>query len=574
MSTAETIIPGKDAPLDVTIARMQAQLAARGFNVVERSWLNPVEGVWSVHVSDADCPLLFTNGKGASEMAARASALGEFFERLSCHYFWSHYYLGESVAEQAAVHYPQEAWFPLPDDGSWPEEILTPELQAFYNPEASIPAERLVDLNSGHAERGICALPYTRLSDSETVYFPVNIIGNLYVSNGMAAGNTQPEARAQALSEIIERFVKFRVLREGLCLPDVPVDVIARYPKIAAGIAALRAAGFGILVKDASLGGVYPVMNVTLLNPKDQGCFVSFGAHPSFEVALERALTELLQGRALDALDGFPELGFDLEEVAEAPNLEIHFVDSSGIVHWNFLSAEPDFDFVDWDWCGSTEDDYQALCDCIADEGAEIYAADFTHQGVYACRILVPGMSEIYPVDDLEWENSSVGNAIRAALIDLPNLDEDGCEALFDTLDELDLDDQRPVAALIGLAPDADSAWKDLRIGELKTLLSLALSDDEGTRAGCEWIRHFGQLDADRLKLYRCIEALIGLDGMGTHPTALVALYGEDTLALAERLLDGEERFFGLNTLGANFEGSRMHTKLLAAYAKAQAGVI
>ena len=81
-------------------------------------------------------------------------------------------------------------------------------------------------------------------------------------------------------------------------------------------------------------------------------------------------------------------------------------------------------------------------------------------------------------------------------------------------------------------------------------------------------------VDADRLKVYRCIEALIGLDGMGTHPTALVALYGEDTLALAERLLDGEERFFGLNTLGANFEGSRMHTKLLAAYAKAQAGVI
>ena len=44
----------------------------------------------------------------------------------------------------------------------------------------------------------------------------------------------------------------------------------------------LRAAGFGILVKDASLGGEYPVMNVTLLHPKDQGIFASFGAHPRF----------------------------------------------------------------------------------------------------------------------------------------------------------------------------------------------------------------------------------------------------------------------------------------------------
>ena len=74
------------------------------------------------------------------------------------------------------------------------------------------------------------------------------------------------------------------------------------YKRQVAGIAELRAAGFGILVKDASLGGKYPVMCVTLLNPEDQGCYASFGAHPRFEVALERALTELLQGRALDRL--------------------------------------------------------------------------------------------------------------------------------------------------------------------------------------------------------------------------------------------------------------------------------
>ena len=54
--------------------------------------------IWSVHVSDRDCPQLFTNGKGASKLAALASALGEFFERLSCNYFWSHYFLGEKFA--------------------------------------------------------------------------------------------------------------------------------------------------------------------------------------------------------------------------------------------------------------------------------------------------------------------------------------------------------------------------------------------------------------------------------------------------------------------------------------------
>jgi len=50
----------------------------------------------------------------------------------------------------------------------------------------------------------------------------------------------------------------------------VPDEVIARFPRIAAGIRALRAAGFGILIKDASLGEQFPVMNVTLLHPEDK----------------------------------------------------------------------------------------------------------------------------------------------------------------------------------------------------------------------------------------------------------------------------------------------------------------
>jgi ribosomal protein S12 methylthiotransferase accessory factor len=212
----------------------------------------------------------------------------------------------------------------------------------------------LVDLNSGDRERGICALPYIRQRDGETVWFPVNIIGNLYVSNGMSAGNTEMEARSQALSEILERHIKFRIISEGPVPARRAGSRHRPLPRIAAGIRGLREAGFGILVKDASLGGEYPVMNVTLLHPADQGCFSSFGAHPRFEIALERALTELLQGRGLDALAGFPHPGFDLDEIAAPPNIEIHFVDSSGIISWNFLGDTPDFEFSDWNFSDTT----------------------------------------------------------------------------------------------------------------------------------------------------------------------------------------------------------------------------
>ncbi len=567
----ESFIAGKDASLESSIGAMQARLATLGFHIEERSWLNPIDNVWSVHIRDRDCPLLFTNGKGASKLAALASALGEFFERLSCNYFWSHYYLGETIANRPFTHYPQEQWFKPGDDGDWPDDILTPELREFYNPEGSIDADMLVDHNSGNIERGICALPYIRQRDGIRVWFPVNIIGNLYVSNGMSAGNTPAEARTQALSEIFERHVKFRIISEGLCLPEVPDEVIARYPRIEAGIRALRAAGFGILVKDASLGGEYPVMNVTLLNPHDQGCFSSFGAHPRFEIALERSLTELLQGRALDALGGFPEPGFDLDEIASSPNIEIHFVDSSGIISWNFLGDTPDFEFNNWNFSNTTEEDYAWLVERIHAEQRDIYIADFAHLGVYACRIIVPGMSEIYPVDDLEWENNSVGNAIRPAILHLNDLSNDECAQLLDTLNELGLDDQRPVAALIGLAADAGSFWKDLRVGELKTLLALAIGDEEAIREGCEWVRHFEQLNEQRRKVYLCIESLLNLGDAAPYSDALKALYGADTLQQAQALLNGEQRFFGLHAPGMALEGCDMHQRLLEAYGKLHA---
>lgn len=564
----EHFIIGKDAALETTIAVLQTRLTALGFQLEERSWLNPVSDVWSVHIRDSECPLLFSNGKGASKLAALASALGEFFERLGTHYFWTHYYLGNAIAQQAFVHFPQERWFPVDEGGAWPEEILNPVLREFYDPDDAIDAYALIDRNSGNSERGICALPYRRVSDDETCWFPVNIIGNLYVSNGMAAGNTAAEACTQALSEILERHVKFRVIREGLCLPDVPESVIGRYPGIAKSIDELRAAGFGILVKDATLGGNYPVMNVTMLHPHDQGCFASFGAHPRFEVALERALTELLQGRDLNALAGFHEPGFDMEEIADPQNLEIHFVDSSGILSWRFLSDRPDFTFADWDFRGTTAEEFAWLCELIHKTRHDIYIADYAELGVYSCRIIVPGMSEIYPVDDLEWDNNSVANELRPAILNLSRLNDGECRTLLDTLNELGIADQQPVAAFVGLAAEPDTHWKDLRIGELKTLLALALTDTEAVLEGCDWIRSFAQIHPERRKLYRCITTLLTMEDAEPYRASLDLLYGADTVRLARDLLDGKQRFMYLGAPGMDLTGCELHQRLLKAYRK------
>lgn len=114
--TDHTFIPGKDAALEDSIERFQNKLQALGFDIEEASWLNPVPNVWSVHIRDKECALCFTNGKGASKKAALASALGEYFERLSTNYFFADFYLGEQVANGDFVHYPNEKWFPIQGD--------------------------------------------------------------------------------------------------------------------------------------------------------------------------------------------------------------------------------------------------------------------------------------------------------------------------------------------------------------------------------------------------------------------------------------------------------------------------
>ncbi len=569
-----TYIIGKDASLEKSITRMQQQLQSLGFHIEEHSWLNPLPHVWSVHIRDRDCPLLFTNGKGASKKAALASALGEFFERLATNYFWADYYLGDEISAHEFVHYKNEKWFPIENNSKepskqWPAGLLSKELIEFYDPDNALIMNDLVDINSANLKRGICALPYICQRNNQTVWFPVNIIGNLYVSNGMSAGNTPSEARVQALSEIFERHVKFNIIEAGTSLPDVPQSILDRYPSIKEGIAKLEQKGFGVLIKDASLGGKYPVINVTLLNPENQGCFASFGAHPRFEVALERSLTELLQGRELNSLNEFPAPIFDQDEVASQENLETHFIDSSGLISWEFLKEEADYEFSECNFEGTTEEEFSWLCELIHESGRDIYIADYDHLGVYGCRILVPSMSEIYACEDLQWENNNSGISIRKKILTLETMSADKAATLLNDIQQLDIDDLQLVAALVGVPVQQDSIWKDFRVAELNVLLAALSGQLQKVQDGCEWLTRFGQLEHSRIQLYNYVLTRLYIMESNepsrsrnekVYNQSLQKLFPAETIQRGEALINGKLQ-------GFDFENS-LQLGLITAYKK------
>ena len=581
----KTFIPGKDAALEDSINYFHQQLASYDLEVKEASWLNPVPNVWSVHIQNTQCPLCFANGKGASKKAALASALGEYFERLSTNYFFSDFYLGEDAANADFVHYPTEKWFPIPESGLLPEGLLSEKLLKFYNPNGELTAMDLIDLQSSHPERGICTLPFVQQSDHNTVYVPVNLIANLYASNGMSAGNTRNEARVQGLSEIFERFAKSKIIAEAISLPIIPTDVINRYPEVLAAIETLENEGFPLYCFDASLGGKFPVICVVLFNPQNGTSYASFGAHPNFGVALERTVTELLQGRSLKDLDVFSPPSFDNDDVADLGNLETHFIDSSGLISWDLFNQQSDYEFVDWDFSGTTEQEFANLMAIFNRYETEVLIMDYEHLGVYACRILAVGMSEIYPPEDLLFANNNMAIHLRDLILSLPykKLTAKQYLTIIEQLDEEGLDDFARVRELLGIATGKDNAWLTLRIGELKAMLALAAKDLDQAQAWIDWTVEMNEsiFTTERNHAYRCLQTLVNFilerdkKQFSHYQDAFNKMYGKECVDEMWQYANGEKMFFGLADLtmtdkssNNNLQQFSMHQKLLAVYQK------
>lgn len=575
-----TTIVGKDAPLEDSIDRYRNNLKSLGLEVVESDWLNPLEHVFSVHLALSDCPAVYSNGKGASKLAALASAYGELFERLATHMEFADFYLGLDNSRAPFVHFPDERWTAIPEDDEstpLPQEVLNASLRRFYTKGTGVTLSHLVDLQSSSFSRGVCSVPFANARNGEVVYFPVNLLDNLYGSNGMSAGNTEYEALVQGLSEILERYAKKEIISKGLALPPVPQEIIERYPNCARTLHDLQGGGLKTVCYDASLGGKFPVLCVTLFNQSNGTCFASFGAHPIFEVALERTLTELMQGRSFSDLDNFEEPEFDLKRTSDPVNLSSHFTDSTGILPLQMFRREPDFRFVAWDFAGNTHDQYKALRYMIDKLGFDIYVRGYGALGVPVYRIVVPGMSEIYPLDDLVYNNTNAAIDFQEALLSLPDSEEsvETYESYLKELEDEDLGNETLVCAVLGVLPDEDSPWATLRLGELKCLLALAAQQWNPALSYAAWTVNYnrGSFPLSRLKFYQCLmrvlECLTDAKlNENDYVEALESLYGEATVKQALAHVEGHERFCGLKGSDLNLKGFTTHQALLSVFTR------
>ncbi len=305
-------------------------------------------------------------GKGFNQNEAKTSAIGEMNERILTRNYFEEYYVNNL--------YP---------DAIITDKFLNSKLYEFYDIK-NLQKEDLFDFNSDIFD--ILSIPFIHKQSNKIIYFPINIIHNIYASNGMAFHTNLKDAYYNAKSEIIERFVKFQVIKYGLPLPKI--DHPYNTEKIQ--------------IYDATLDGKYPVMAASFI--ENDEIILSFGCDLDRQKAIDKAYLELLQTE-------FKERGKfsdDLEYVKDPLNLTYHFTNLSGDVYVNFLK-KPYFEKSKWE--------FETLDVFNKDEYFKIYR----YKDFFAIQVIIPEISEIYPIDDLKYYNINKGKFIREDILKRKN---------------------------------------------------------------------------------------------------------------------------------------------------------
>jgi ribosomal protein S12 methylthiotransferase accessory factor len=260
-----------------------------------------------------------------------------------------------------------------------------------------------------------------------------------------------------------------------------------------------------------------------------------------------------------------------------------HFIDSSGIVSWRFFSAKADHEFVEWDFSAQGHDDATAtaqeaatLFGILQTMGKEAYVTVHDQLGATACRILVPGYSEVYPVDDLIWDNTNKALLFRADVLNLHKLDDEALEALLDRLENNELDDYLDIATLIGIEFDDNTVWGQLTVMELKLLIHLALQQLEEAHELVGAFLQYNDNTVERRLFYQALNVVLEVTlsedlVLADYDVNFRRMFGDERMNAATGSVDGSVRFHGLTPTSLQLDGLDRHQRLLDSYKKLHA---
>ena len=213
---------------------------------------------------------------------------------------------------------------------------------------------------------------------------------------------------------------------------------------------------------------------------------------------------------------------------------------------------------------------------CIRDRGKEVYTAEYDQLGATACRILVPGYSEVYPVEDLIWDNTNKALLFRADILNLHKLDDAGLEDLLDRLENSELDEYGDIATLIGIEFDENTVWGQLTTLELKLLIHLALQQFEEAKELVETFLQYNDNTLERKLFYQALNVVLEVElddalELDDYVVNFRRMFGNERMDAVLGSVEGSVRFFGLTPTSMQLEGLDRHQRLIDSFKKLHA---
>lgn len=414
---------------------------------MEEFWLPQSSiGTYSLRVFIKGTPF-GSNGKGVTKEFARASAYAEFFERfqnnlldLCCagsdNSYGFRHYADEKIVSVFDI---------VKEDNTFMRAFYKRfglENASFFEKVAYISKYYAIEPYYCNNKPGYELRPYYNVTDKKIEYLPFAIVNHGYGSNGMCAGNSSEEALTQGMSEIFERYVQKRAMKENISFPNVPEEVIQRWPYVYEMYRKAKSMdGYYVAMKDCSMGGKFSVAALLIVQKNTGKWGIKLGAHPDFGIAMERTLTEATQGVDLDKYCNNNTIDFTNTLTDDEQNIFNSY--KCGVAHYPYQFLSEKSTFEPWDpvdVSGKTNGEILAsMIKTVEDEGFSVYIRDMSYSGFPSFQIIVPGMSELVTPDEMFMKLSNAHISIIPAINDPKRLTDRDVKVLAAVLEEFSI---------------------------------------------------------------------------------------------------------------------------------------
>lgn len=368
----------KDRQPSETVKIIKDILKTNNYQVSEKGLKRSLRGSYSIRLELNNGK--GANGKGTTLGLAKASAYAELIERLQSNMLNKKRITTNIVDKKHDIY-----------------EILLNMASNEYK-------KKFFDLNKIYFN----VSEATNIKTNKKELIPINAICSFCHTNGLASGNTFEEAVNQAIFEIFERYCYQKCLEENILIRNIDISSYPLTEKNKKMLVLLKKKEFEYYIKDCSLGK-YPVIGFLLFNKKHNKYTFTMGSDTSFNIALSRCITEMMQGVNFKELKQKMVPNLKAEELIQKYGTSFKsynwlrcFNNNNGYLTKNFFNNSyiniSELHFKDY--LTSNKEVLNYLKFLIKEN---IYVIDYNNLGFDTYRVYIPYMTTVdcYDIEDL-----------------------------------------------------------------------------------------------------------------------------------------------------------------------------